>query len=104
MLLRQKRGVIAKIAKEQIADTDISRLDSKGRSRWLNDEIINFYGALLMQRAENYITNKENRGDETKRKGKEPEYLNIHYFNTFFWPKVEKGYKESRLSKWTKKV
>lgn len=89
-LLRQKRGVIAKIAKEQVADTDISRLDPRGASLWLNDEIINFYGALLMQRAERYIAEKENRGSGIARKGKEPEYLNIHYFNTFFWPKVEK--------------
>lgn len=31
--------------------------------------------------------------------------LNVHYFSTFFWSKLEKeGYEKGRLAKWTKKV
>ncbi|GJJ09586.1 hypothetical protein Clacol_003809 [Clathrus columnatus] len=100
-LFRSKYDFSVQVAKEQVTHADLSRLDPRGPSLWLNDEIINFYGALLMQRAERYIVKKKDCA--TVRKGKEPEYLNIHYFNTFFWPKIEKGYKENRLNKWTKK-
>lgn len=37
-----------------------------------------------------------------KRKG-QTEFLKVHYFSTFFWPKIEKSYKDTRLNKWTKK-
>lgn len=104
--MRSKRGFISKIAREQVAGSDLARLDPSGHLHWLNDELINFYGALIIDRAKTYAANKENmiNGAGKKRKGKAPEYLNVHYFSTFFWPKIEKGYKEGRLNKWTKKV
>ena len=104
-LFRGTRGIVSKVGKEQVADVDLSRLDPGGTSHWLNDEIINFYGALIMERSERFASNKENllNGAMKKRKTK-VEYLNIHYFSTFFWPKIEKSYKDTRLNKWTKKV
>lgn len=104
-LLRTRRGIVSKAGKEQVADTDLSRLDPGGTLHWLNDEVINFYGALVLERSERLAANKENllNGVTKKRKAK-AEYLNIHYFSTFFWPKIEKSYKDSRLNKWTKKV
>ncbi|KAJ3351336.1 SUMO1 sentrin specific peptidase 1 [Entophlyctis luteolus] len=52
---------------------------------WLNDEIINFYGQMIMERS--------------KRSQKYPK---IHYFNTFFYTTLlEHGY--DRVRRWTKK-
>lgn len=89
--LLQKRGVVAKLAKEQVSDRDISRLMP---GQWLNDEIINFYGQLIMSRVMEADAGKEN-GNK---------FLDAHYFNTFFWTKLKTGYEKSRLAKWTKKV
>ncbi|KAJ7225724.1 cysteine proteinase [Mycena pura] len=90
-----KRGVISKYAKEQVTDQDIVRLQP---GKWLNDEVINFYGALILGRSE---ACKENPSKNSR--GKSP--LDVHYFSTFFWTKLEKeGYEKGRLAKWTKKV
>ncbi|KIY69675.1 cysteine proteinase [Cylindrobasidium torrendii FP15055 ss-10] len=83
----QKNGVISKYEREQVSHTDIRRLLP---GTWLNDEIINFYGALMLGRSE---SNKEN-----------DKFPKAHYFSTFFWSKLEKdGYDKGRLAKWTKK-
>ena len=84
-------GVISKIAKEQVSDRDVSRLLPE---QWLNDEIINFYGQLILSRSMEAEAAKENR----------KKLLNVHYFSTFFWPKLKSGYEKGRLAKWTKKV
>lgn len=95
--LFRKRGIIAKCAKEQVSDEDISRLRP---AQWLNDEIINFYGQMILSRAEE---SKENPGAGTGSGRKRP--LNAHYFSTFFWSKLRgQGYEKARLGKWTKKV
>lgn len=92
--LLQKRGPISKFAKEAVDDDDIRRLEPK---QWLNDEIINFYGAMILARSEERKTNTT--------KGKEKALLDIHYFSSFFWTKLMKdGYQKARLNKWTKKV
>lgn len=89
----QKRGVVSKFAREQVSDTDIRRL---GPGQWLNDELINFYGALILDRAEGLLKEQKAKGG----KG-----LDVHYFSTFFWSKlVNEGYEKGRLAKWTKKV
>jgi len=75
--------------------------------QWLNDEVINFYGALLLCRSE---SSKEN-APKTNRdltdgpiKGRRAP-LNAHYFSSFFWSKLtQDGYEKGRLGKWTKKV
>ncbi|CAE6422495.1 unnamed protein product [Rhizoctonia solani] len=84
-----KRGTVAKFAREQVGDSDLSRLKP---AQWLNDEVINFYGALILARSE----------EAQKGKGKA---LDAHYFNTFFFAKLEDmGYEKSRIGKWTKKI
>ncbi|KAF7306736.1 Cysteine proteinase [Mycena indigotica] len=91
--LLKKSGVISKYAREQVASQDIARLKP---ALWLNDEIINFYGALVLGRSEGA---KENSPNGPKN------VLAVHYFSTFFWPKlVKEGYEKGRLSKWTKKL
>ncbi|KAJ7054326.1 hypothetical protein C8F01DRAFT_995404 [Mycena amicta] len=90
-----KSGLISTYAKEQVKDEDISRLTP---GRWLNDEIINFYGALILGRSEHC---RENPLEHSKFKDQKP--LNIHYFNTFFWSKLKKeGYDKGHLDRATK--
>ena len=92
--LLQKNGIISMFATEVVKDVDIRRLLPR---QWLNDEIINFYGAMIQARSEG---NKEN---TTKGKGKP--FLSIHYFSTFFWSKLKRdGYIKGGLHKWTKEV
>jgi len=94
--LLNKRGVISKTAREQVNDKDIVRLRP---AQWLNDEIINFYGAMILARS-------EARGQKPQVNGmKHKKILDVHYFSTFFWSKlVGEGYERARLAKWTKKV
>ncbi|KIK98321.1 hypothetical protein PAXRUDRAFT_803098 [Paxillus rubicundulus Ve08.2h10] len=92
-----KKGVISKVAREQVCDKDLSRLRP---SQWLNDEIINFYGAMILSRSESCKENPGSNGVVHKRK----QPLDAHYFNTFFWSKLQtEGYERARLAKWTKK-
>ncbi|EEB89566.1 hypothetical protein MPER_12319 [Moniliophthora perniciosa FA553] len=99
-MLLKKRGVISKYAREQVSDQDIVRLKPR---TWLNDEVINFYGALILGRSEQYQENKENQKANGVAGAKKS--LNVHYFSTFFWTKLQKeGYEKGRLAKWTKKV
>ncbi|KAF8640350.1 hypothetical protein AX17_000021 [Amanita inopinata Kibby_2008] len=96
-VLLQKQGVISRISKEQVTDQDLCRLKPR---QWLNDEIINFYGALILARSDSC---KENPGNGDAKGKKKP--LNVHYFSTFFWTKLRKeGYDKGRLFKWTKKL
>lgn len=95
--LFRRSGVISKIAREQVSQEDIARLQP---CQWLNDEVINFYGQLILTRAEE---SKENPGAGGGAGRKKP--LNAHYFSTFFWSKLKgQGYQKARMSKWTKKV
>jgi sentrin-specific protease 1 len=96
--LLAKKGIISKIAREQVCDKDISRLLP---CQWLNDEIINFYGAMILSRSEDC---KENPGAKGAAHGRKIP-LNVHYFSTFFWSKLQgEGYERARLAKWTKKI
>ncbi|XP_045614294.2 LOW QUALITY PROTEIN: sentrin-specific protease 1 [Procambarus clarkii] len=66
----------------QITRHDISTLAGLN---WLNDEVINFYMNLLMER------------------GKNDNFPNVHAFNTFFYPKLMKtGFQT--VKRWTKKI
>jgi sentrin-specific protease 1 len=110
-----KRGTISKAGREQVADKDIARLRPK---QWLNDEVINFYGQLILSRSESQKENSKSTPTDchinglvngvkgkakTEAAGKKP--FDVHYFSTFFWPKLTgEGYDKGRLAKWTKKV
>jgi sentrin-specific protease 1 len=88
----RNRSIKSKFASQQVVHDDIRRLKP---GEWLNDEVINFYGAMLLTRSD---SGKEN--PDVRKK-----YLDVHYFNTFFWSKLTKeGYQKGRLAKWTKKV
>lgn len=66
----------------QITRHDISTLAGLN---WLNDEVVNFYMNLLIER------------------GKNDNYPNVYAFNTFFYPKLIKtGF--SSVRRWTRKV
>ncbi|EEB20308.1 sentrin/sumo-specific protease, putative [Pediculus humanus corporis] len=66
----------------QIKRRDLQTL--KGLN-WLNDEVINFYMNLIMER------------------GKNDKLPSVYAFNTFFYPKLISG-GHSSLKRWTKKV
>lgn len=90
----KKRGIVAKFAREQVTDQDIERLKP---GQWLNDELINFYGAMILARSDGCKENSPTNGQGTP--------LNVHFFSTFFWTKLTKeGYEKARLAKWTKKI
>lgn len=94
--IMSKRGVVSKHAREQVTDQDLTRLRP---NQWLNDEIINFYGSMLLSRAEDCKENPVANGDAPGQP------VNAHYFSTFFWSKLKgEGYEKARLAKWTKKV
>lgn len=102
--LLEARGQIAKFAREAVEDKDIVRLRP---GQWLNDEVINFYGALLLCRSESGKENAPktngNLTDGAIQGRRAP--LNAHYFSSFFWSKLtQDGYEKGRLAKWTKKV
>lgn len=70
---------------EVIEQGNIKRLKS---GQWLSDDIMAYYAGLIMKR------------NSEAEDGKFPK---IHYFNTFFYSKLQKqGY--SSLRRWTKKV
>lgn len=96
--LFKKRGLISKYAQEQVSDHDIAKLKPR---TWLNDELINFYGAMILGRSEG---SKENPAtvNGVHSAGKP---LNVHYFSSFFWTKLTTlGYEKARLFRWTKKT
>jgi len=69
----------------QLKRSDIHRLRDY---EWLNDEVVNFYLNLIMDRNKN-----------------SPNMPKIFVFNTFFYPIIEKSnYAYSRVRKWTKSV
>ncbi|KAH9043757.1 cysteine proteinase [Lactarius pseudohatsudake] len=93
-----KRGIIAKVASLQVSDADLSRLRP---GTWLNDEVINFYGQLILDRSASHPRNTSVKNGARSEKGS---ILNVHYFNSFFFEKlVREGYQKARLAKWTKK-
>ncbi|XP_056418697.1 sentrin-specific protease 1 isoform X2 [Hyla sarda] len=74
--------VLSEAFRLTITRKDIMTLNSLN---WLNDEIINFYMNLLMERS--------------KRKG----LPKVHAFNTFFFPKLKSAGFQA-VKRWTKKV
>lgn len=113
---------LSKAGKEQVASSDLQRLKPR---QWLNDEVINFFGAMIMERSDSSgpsssatvngngkpLMNGNGKpmngnGVKNGRKGKaKAEPLKAHVFSTFFFSKLQdSGYDKGRLNKWTKKV
>jgi hypothetical protein len=84
---------VRRFARDNVSPADLKRLMPR---QLLNDAIINFYGAMIMQRA-----NKERRHRSSK--GESRPWL-VYYHNSFFWPNLKLGYKRKRMAKWTKYV
>ena len=101
-----------------MTDRDLSRLLP---SQWLNDEIINFYGQMILSRSNtaqkkkglsmgangvNGVNGVNGFSKGCATRGKLGSMiLDVHYFSTFFWSKLKgDGYEKGRLAKWTKKV
>ncbi|ORX79617.1 cysteine proteinase [Basidiobolus meristosporus CBS 931.73] len=83
-ILNSRSRVVVEAFNITICREDIFRLRDK---QWLNDEIINFYGTLIMERA----------------KARPDQYPSVHVFNTYFYPLLlENGY--SKVQRWTRKV
>ncbi|PVG02593.1 cysteine proteinase [Serendipita vermifera] len=117
------KSFFAKAVREQVTAQDLSRLKP---GQWLNDEIINFYGAMISERAtkfeeaqskkqapgggtsvNGYNHSPNGKGKSRASNGTEGigEPWKVHVFNTYFMSKLqEMGYEEARLNKWTKKV
>lgn len=112
-----QRGVISRCEREQVTDRDLSRLLP---SQWLNDEIINFYGQMILSRSNtaqkkkglsmgangvNGVNGVNGFSKGCATRGKLGSMiLDVHYFSTFFWSKLKgDGYEKGRLAKWTKK-
>ncbi|KAJ3276854.1 hypothetical protein HDV01_002909 [Terramyces sp. JEL0728] len=75
-------GLVVEAFKIDIKKEDLKTLSGRN---WLNDQIINFYGELIMDRAK-----------------KDAKYPKIHIFNTFFYENLStKGY--SSVRRWSKK-
>lgn len=70
-----------------ITKSDINTLDWR-RQKWLNDEVINFYMNLIMERSEL----RENDG-----------YPKVYATNTFFLPRLASG-GYAGVKRWTRKV
>ena len=78
---------------QEIAHASLSRLQP---GEWLDDEVINFYGALVQARSD---------GEFPELQPDQGSSRNVHYFNSFFYSKLsQQGYEASRLKRWTKKV
>lgn len=92
---------ISKAGREQVSFQDIQRLSP---GQWLNDEIINFYGQLIVERSLSPELQNKSVDTISRDKKRQPLALQVHYFNTFFWPKLQQGYAKSNLKKWTKKL
>ncbi len=91
-------GIVSKINRQQVSHEDIRRLMPGNE---LNDEIINFYGAMILARSEASNKGFIQMNSSSSQKG----LLDIHYFNSFFWIKlVKEGYEDGRLERWTRTV
>ena len=60
-------------------------------SSWLNDEIVNFYGMMISERARK----AEQAGDQA--------FLKVHVFNSFFYATL-RNKRYAGVQRWTKKV
>lgn len=90
----RRRGVLASMPGAQVEERDMSKLRP---GQWLNDEVINFYGVLILHRAREAEKERE-RGGVARRA-----FWNIHVFNSFFWQNLtSRGY--AGVRRWTRNV
>ncbi|KZT06770.1 cysteine proteinase [Laetiporus sulphureus 93-53] len=92
-LLKRKARIIGKGGASRGSHTDLALLCP---AEWLNDEVINTYGEMIMARSQ---AAKENFGAGNT--GGE-RMVDLHFFNSFFFTKLQGGYKKGNIGKWSK--
>ncbi|PKI82591.1 Ulp1 peptidase [Malassezia vespertilionis] len=93
--LRQS-SFMASITGAQVGAHDLAKLRP---GQWLNDEVINFYGALIMLRASHAESKREDAFTTLEANG----YWSVHFFSSFFWENLSKrGY--SGVRRWSRRV
>jgi len=101
--LFKKPGLVSTCGKETISHDSMQRM---GPREWLNDELVNFYGAMIQERADQKLKaagGKPGNGGKDLGKGK-GRAMDIHVFTSFFYQKLTTdGYAKARLGRWTKK-
>lgn len=81
----RRSGVVASMTGAQVEAHDMAKLRP---GKWLNDEVINFYGQLLMQRSS---------------KAEASDCWRIHVFSSFFWQNLTtRGY--AGVRRWSRRV
>lgn len=107
----RKPGRIATIAGAEVNDKDIRKLLP---GQWLNDEVINFYGNLILIRAnqaekerDEAIKAAKESGDANKLKKpydtKLDAFWRVHFFSSFFWENLKnRGF--DGVKRWTRRV
>lgn len=103
------RSLLVKIPGGEVSAKDMSLLKP---GKWLNDEVINFYGIMINARskeAEELRKQDEKENEGAKNLGKKKkvkmgeEIMKVHTFTSFFYNKLHSaGYDGVR--RWTKKV
>ncbi|SJX60395.1 related to Sentrin-specific protease 1 [Sporisorium reilianum f. sp. reilianum] len=116
-----KKGVVSDTQGAQVSDFDVAKLRPR---QWLNDEVINFYGTLILNRA-NEADKKRTEAmaaakdapapPETTAKGTKkgkPQrpydrsldaFWRVHFFNSFFWSNLKKRGHDS-VKRWTRRI
>lgn len=122
-----KRGQIAAIPGAQVEDHDVQKLRPR---QWLNDEVINFYGNLILQRANDAdkrrteamktATSDASAAPEkplvgkSARAGGKPQpkrpydaaldaFWRVHFFSSFFWENLKnRGF--DGVKRWTRRI
>lgn len=85
-----QRGVIASMTGAQVEAHDIAKLRP---GQWLNDEVINFYGQLIQQRA----------NQAAPQPGDASPCWAVHVFSSFFWQNLTtRGY--AGVRRWSRRV
>ena len=86
-------GTVASITGAQVEGHDIRKLQP---GQWLNDEVINFYGTLIMHRAQ-AAEQKRSSGMRVNA------FWRVHFFSSFFWQNLTtRGY--AGVRRWSRRV
>lgn len=84
------------MAGAEVIAKDLRRLQGK---QWLNDEVITFYSVLLTNRSKAMVARRKEQGLPPRG---DPDLLDVHVFNSFFWSSLDQG-GYSRVRRWTAK-
>lgn len=92
----KQSGIISTLPGAEVTSRDLARLLP---TQWLNDEVINFYGNLVLARSQK----AKERRDKGKATEADNNLLDIHFYSSFFFEKMStQGY--SAVRRWSKKV